>query len=100
MRCPPLGFEVRHSFFPGSVGLVSLRSADASRRRATQPCHPAWQAGGDNALLRPLTAPRTRTFYKPRMKIAIHPKRMFSMFVQAAKAWSDDYAPSMGAAIA
>jgi len=33
------------------------------------------------------------------MKITIAPKRMFTMFVQAAKAWSDDYAPSMGAAI-
>jgi membrane protein len=33
------------------------------------------------------------------MKIAIAPRRVFSMFIQAAKAWSDDYAPSMGAAI-
>ncbi|HUR87528.1 MAG TPA: YihY/virulence factor BrkB family protein [Ramlibacter sp.] len=33
------------------------------------------------------------------MKIAIHPKVLFKMFVKAAKAWSDDYAPSMGAAI-
>ena len=27
------------------------------------------------------------------------PKNLFRLFVQAAKAWSDDYAPSMGAAI-
>ena len=33
------------------------------------------------------------------MKLAINPKRLFRMFVQSAKAWSDDYAPSMGAAI-
>src|SRR5438046_6473184 len=29
----------------------------------------------------------------------IHPKKLFRLFVTAAKAWSDDYAPSMGAAI-
>jgi membrane protein len=33
------------------------------------------------------------------MKIAIHPKQIAKMFIQAAKGWSDDYAPSMGAAI-
>jgi membrane protein len=30
----------------------------------------------------------------------IHPKRLFRLLVKAAKAWVDDYAPSMGAAIA
>jgi membrane protein len=30
----------------------------------------------------------------------IQPKHLFQLFVKAAKAWSDDYAPSMGAAIA
>ncbi len=29
----------------------------------------------------------------------MHPKHLFQLFVKAAKAWSDDYAPSMGAAI-
>src|SRR6476661_49022 len=29
----------------------------------------------------------------------ISPKRLFQLFVKAFKAWSDDYAPSMGAAI-
>ncbi|MDB5881503.1 MAG: putative rane protein [Ramlibacter sp.] len=30
----------------------------------------------------------------------ISPKRLFQMFIKAGKAWSDDFAPSMGAAIA
>lgn len=34
------------------------------------------------------------------MKIALNPLPLLKMFVQAVKAWSDDYAPSMGAAIA
>ena len=29
----------------------------------------------------------------------ISPKHFFHLFVKAGKAWSDDYAPSMGAAI-
>jgi membrane protein len=29
----------------------------------------------------------------------IHPKNLFKLFVKAGKAWADDYAPSMGAAI-
>jgi membrane protein len=29
----------------------------------------------------------------------LHPAHLFRLFVKAAKAWSDDYAPSMGAAI-
>src|SRR6476620_8018014 len=29
----------------------------------------------------------------------ISPKRLFQLFVKAGKAWSDDFAPSMGAAI-
>ena len=34
------------------------------------------------------------------MKLAVHPpKQIAKMFIQAAKGWSDDYAPSMGAAI-
>src|SRR3954452_8752659 len=33
------------------------------------------------------------------MKLSIHPKQIAKMFIQAAKGWSDDYAPSMGAAI-
>jgi membrane protein len=34
------------------------------------------------------------------MKLAIHPKQLLQMFVRSVKAWSEDYAPSMGAAIA
>ncbi|MEJ6022860.1 YihY/virulence factor BrkB family protein [Ramlibacter sp. PS4R-6] len=34
------------------------------------------------------------------MKLPLHPKHVFKLFIQAVKAWSDDYAPSMGAAIA
>src|SRR3954452_5287024 len=33
------------------------------------------------------------------MKLSIHPKQIAKMFIQAAKGWSADYAPSMGAAI-
>jgi membrane protein len=33
------------------------------------------------------------------MNIPVHPKHLLQMFVKAAKAWSNDYAPSMGAAI-
>src|SRR3569623_1534142 len=29
----------------------------------------------------------------------ISPKRLFQLFIKAAKSWSDDFAPSMGAAI-
>src|SRR3954468_906086 len=34
------------------------------------------------------------------MKFALHPKHAAKLFIQSFKAWSDDYAPSMGAAIA
>ena len=33
------------------------------------------------------------------MEMNLRPKHIFDLFVQAGKAWSDDYAPSMGAAI-
>src|SRR3954454_18492729 len=33
-------------------------------------------------------------------KFALHPKHAAKLFIQSFKAWSDDYAPSMGAAIA
>jgi membrane protein len=33
------------------------------------------------------------------MKLNLNPKRLMHLFVRSAKAWSDDYAPSMGAAI-
>src|SRR3954464_12308039 len=32
-------------------------------------------------------------------KFALHPKHAAKLFIQSFKAWSDDYAPSMGAAI-
>jgi membrane protein len=33
------------------------------------------------------------------MKLNVNPKHLVQLFVRAGKAWSDDYAPSMGAAI-
>jgi membrane protein len=46
-----------------------------------------------------LTTRPARRRYKFRMKIAIHPKHLWQLLVKSFKAWSDDYAPSMGAAI-
>src|SRR5207253_10169972 len=53
----------------------------------------------DSKTTRLLTTRCWRAFYKMRMKIALHPKHLLKLFIQAFKAWSDDYAPSMGAAI-
>src|ERR1700755_1581870 len=33
------------------------------------------------------------------MKLKLDPRHLMQLFMRAAKAWSDDYAPSMGAAI-